>query len=108
MAKAKVSKSAKIREALTATPDKSAVEIAKEIGVTPALVYNVKAGMKEKSGKAKSKPSSKPGPKPTEKAVAPQAAHAALDSAFEFVMKVGGLLHAEQLINKLKAIKEHL
>ena len=48
MAKAKVSKSATIREALTATPDKPAVEIAKEVGVSPALVYNVKAAMKKK------------------------------------------------------------
>ena len=40
--------------------------------------------------------------------VAPQAAHAALDTAFEFVVKVGGLFHAEQLISKLKAIKERL
>ena len=108
MAKVIVSKSAKIREALTAAPDKSAVEIAKEVGVSPALVYNVKADMKKKSAKAKSKPGRKPSPKPAEKAVALQAAHAALDSAFEFVMKVGGLIHAEQLINKLKTIKEHL
>jgi hypothetical protein len=31
-----------------------------------------------------------------------------LDQAFEFAIKVGGLLHAEQLIAKLKAIKERL
>jgi len=111
MAKAKAkkpSKSAAIREAVKATPDKSVAEIAKEIGVTPALVYNVKAAMKKKSGKAKAKPGRKPGKKSAAKFAAPQAAHAALDSAFEFVTKVGGLLHAEQLIAKLKSIKEKL
>lgn len=36
------------------------------------------------------------------------AAHNALDSAFESVTVVGGLLHAEQIISKLKAIKERL
>jgi len=39
---------------------------------------------------------------------APIAAHAASDSAFEFVTKVGGLLHADQLIAKLRSIKERL
>ena len=50
MAKAKTkkpSKSAQIREALKATPDKSVAEIAKELKVTPAIVYNVKAGAKK-------------------------------------------------------------
>jgi len=107
MAKAKTkkpSKSAQIREALKATPDKSAAEIAKEVGVTPGLVYAVKASAKKKTVKAKGKPGRKPG----SNSKAPHAAHAALDSAFEFVTKVGGLLHAEQLIGKLKAIKEKL
>ncbi len=106
-AKAKTNKSAAIREALKATPEKSAAEIAKAVGVTPALVYNVKAALKKKSGKAKGKPGRKPGKKAA-KVAAPHAAHAALDSAFEFVTKVGGLLHAEQLIAKLRSIKERL
>jgi transposase len=106
--KAKTNKSAAIREALKATPDKSAAEIAKAVGVTPALVYNVKANLKKKPKKAKGKPGRKPGSKAHAKAAAPHAAHAALDSAFEFVTKVGGLLHAEQLIAKLKSIKEKL
>jgi hypothetical protein len=101
--KGKPSKSALIREALTATPDKPATEIAKEVGVSVALVYNVKASLKKKK-KAKGKP----GRKPRAKHTAPQAAHAALDSAFEFVTNVGGLLHAEQLIAKLRSIKEKL
>jgi hypothetical protein len=108
MAKAKTkkpSKSAAIREALKTTPDKPAAEIAKELKVTPALVYNVKANMNKKTKKATGK---KRGRKPGKKAAAPHAAHAALDSAFEFVTKVGGLLHAEQLIGKLKSIKEKL
>ncbi len=110
MAKAKTkkpSKSAKIREALKATPDKSVAEIAKDLKVTPALVYNVKANAKKKSGKPKGKPGRKPGKKHSANG-APHAAHAALDSAFEFVVKVGGLMHAEQLIAKLKSIKEKL
>ena len=105
----KPSKSAKIREALKATPDKSAAEIAKAVGVTPALVYNVKANMAKKVGKATGKKRGrKPGSTAHANGLAPHAAHAALDSAFEFVTKVGGLLHAEQLIAKLKSIKERL
>ncbi len=112
MARTKTNKSALIRAALIATPDRSAVEIAKEFGAKPGLVYNIKATMKKKAGTAKAKPApkpgKKPGKKPVAKVVAPMAAHAALDTAFEFVVKVGGLLHAEQLIGKLKAIKERL
>ncbi|HEX3727124.1 MAG TPA: hypothetical protein VHV08_12805 [Pirellulales bacterium] len=108
MAKAKPSKSATIREALKATPSKPAADIAKEVGVSTTLVYNVKANMKKKAGKAKSKRGRKPGRKHHANAAAPKSAHAALDSAFEFVVKVGGLLHAEQLIDKLKAIKHRL
>lgn len=110
MAKAKAkkpSKSAAIREALTASPNKPAAEIAKEVGVSTALVYNVKASMKKKK-KSKATPGRKPGGKSAAKPAAPVAAHAALDSAFEFVTKVGGLLHAEQLIAKLRSIKERL
>ena len=104
-AKAKSNKSEKIRAALAAHPDKSAAEIAKEAGVTVGLVYNVKANMKKKAGKSKKK---KTGPKAAAKPTAPQSVHDALDSAFEFVHKVGGLLNAEQLIGKLKALKERL
>ena len=108
MAKAKTkkpSKSAKIREAVKANPDKSAAEIAKEVGVTPALVYAVKAGDKKRKGKSKGKPGRK---KHSANGAALHGAHAALDSAFEFVTKVGGLLHAEQLIAKLRSFKEKL
>lgn len=111
-AKSTTNKSAEVRAALSATPDKSVAEIAKEIGVTPGLVYNIKAKSKKKTGKAARKPGRKPGRKARRKAssqsTAPVAAHAALDNAFEFVTKVGGLLHAEQLIAKLKSIKERL
>jgi hypothetical protein len=105
-AQAKPSKSAMIREALAANPEKSAAEIAKEAGVTPALVYNVKAGMKKKSAKSKKKPGPKSGSKAPAKAATPQGAHDALDAAFDFINRVGGLLHAEQLIDKLKSIRE--
>jgi hypothetical protein len=106
MAKAKTkkpSKSALIREALAATPDKPATEIAKEIGVASSLVYNIKSNLNKEK-----KPKGKPGRKPSVNGAAPASAHAALDSAFEFVTKVGGLLHAEQLIAKLRSIKEKL
>jgi hypothetical protein len=106
--KTKTSKSATIREALSATPDKSAAEIAKSVGVSPALVYNVKANMNKKAGKSKAKRGRKPGRKAAGKVAAPHAAHAALDSAFEFVTKVGGLLHAEELLAKLKSFKERM
>ena len=107
-AKAKSNKSEKIRAALTANPDKPAAEIAKEAGVTVGLVYNVKANMKKKGRKAKKKRGPKAGSKATANAAAPQSVHDALDSAFEFVHKVGGLLNAEQLIAKLKSLKERL
>ena len=108
MAKDKMSKSAKIRAALTATPDKPVAEIAKENGVTVGLVYNVKANMKKKSGAPKGKRGRKPGPKVAVKATAPEGVHHALDAAFEFIHKVGGVFHAEQLIAKLKSLKEKL
>ena len=106
--KHKTSRSAKIREALAATPEKPATEIAKEVGVTPALVYNIKASLKKKAGKPKGKPGRKAGSKVAPKATAPVAAHEALDTAFDFVTKVGGLLHAEQLLAKLRSIKDKL
>src|SRR5689334_13691238 len=107
-AKTKPNKSEKIRAALAAHPDKPAAEIAKETGVTVGLVYNVKANMKKKSGKSKKKPGRKAGSKAAAKASAPKGAHDTLDAAFEFIHKVGGVLHAEQLIGKLKALKERL
>ena len=50
----------------------------------------------------------KPGPKVAAKATAPEGVHHALDAAFEFIHKVGGVFHAEQLIAKLKSLKEKL
>lgn len=108
MAKAakKPNKSDTIRAALTANPDKPVPEIAKDLGVTAGLVYNVKANMKKKAGQPTAKRGRKPGSKAAPKAVAPVGAHHALDAAFEFIHKVGGVLHAEQLIAKLKSFKE--
>ena len=111
MPKGMPSKSDAIRAALTANPERPVAEIVRELRVTPSLVYNVKANMKNEA-KTKAKPGRKPGRKPAakpdRKVSAPEAAHAALDSAFEFVTKVGGLLHAEQLLAKLRSIKERL
>jgi transposase len=110
MAKAakKPNKSDKIRAALAATPDKPAAEIAKDLGVAAGLVYSVKADMKKKSGQPPAKRGRKPGSKVAPKPAAPAGAHHALDAAFEFIHKVGGVFHAEALIAKLKSLKEKL
>jgi transposase len=111
MAKAakKPNKSDTIRAALTANPDKPVPDIAKDLGVTAGLVYNVKANMKKKAGQPAAKRGRKPGSKVAPKtATAPASAHHALDAAFEFIHKVGGVLHAEELIAKLKSLKEKL
>ena len=100
----KLSKSAQIREALNATPDKAVAEIAKDVGATVGLVYNVKASMK-KAGK---KEGPKSGSKVRTKSAAPQVAHDALDAAFDFIQKAGGMLNAEKLIAKLKSLRDGL
>lgn len=105
VAKRKVNKSEKIRQALAAHPDAGPTEIAKmlaaqKVKVSVQQVSTVKN--KAKSGGSKSAKRGRP------KAKAPQALHGALDSAFEFVEKVGGLVHAESLIDKLKAFKAKL
>lgn len=109
--KSKVNKSEAIRKALTDTPEKAVAEIAKDLGVTAGLVYNVKTAMLKKAGKTSSGKRGRPAGsknKPKVAPTAPKVAHDALDSAFEFVNKVGGLLHAEQLIAKLKSIRDML
>lgn len=53
-------------------------------------------------------PAAKRGRKPGSKAVAPAGAHHALDAAFEFIHKVGGVLRSEELIAKLKSLKVKL
>jgi transposase len=58
MAKAKTNKSAQIRDALKASPDRSGAEIAKELGVSTALVYKVKARLAKKSRKRAGKKAS--------------------------------------------------
>jgi transposase len=55
MAKAQTNKSAQIRDTLKANPDKSGAEIAKELRVSTALVYKVKARMTKKRRSAGSK-----------------------------------------------------
>ena len=61
MARTKTNKSALIRAALIATPDRPATEIAKEIGAKPGLVYEVKAAMRKKAEKATAKPAPEAG-----------------------------------------------
>jgi hypothetical protein len=109
--KSKANKSDAIRKALTDSPDKKVAEIAKDLGVTAGLVYNVKANMAKKAGKPSTGKRGRPvgsTNRPKVAVAAPKLAHDALDAAFEFVNKVGGLLHAEQLIAKLKSIRDML
>ena len=103
----KKNKSLAVRIVIEKNPSAGPTEVAglvkKQFGhtVSPAVVSTIKA-------KAKGK---KPGPKKATKVQqSPMQvmAHEALDTAFEFVGKVGGLLHAQALIDKLKAFKEGL
>jgi hypothetical protein len=95
MAKKTPSKSQQAREHKAKNPNATTQEIADALKISYNAVYQAvkKAGGSKKRGPKKK---------------APVAAHAALDHAFEFVTKVGGLVHAEQLIGKLKAFKAKL
>ena len=98
MAKKTPSKSQQARDHKAKNPKATTQEIADALKISYNAVYQAlnKAGGTKKKGKR--------GPKKK----APVAAHAALDHAFDFVTKVGGLVHAEQLIDKLKAFKAKL
>ncbi|HEX4129227.1 MAG TPA: hypothetical protein VHZ24_04235 [Pirellulales bacterium] len=105
----KVNKSEAIREYLKAHPTKMPKEVAEDltakgIPVSAQMVSTIKS--KGKVGKRRGRPGRKPG-RPTMKSIQ-NGAHSALDSAFEFVGKVGGLLHAQDLIDRLKTFKERL
>lgn len=85
-----------------ANPKATTQEIADALKTSYNNVYqSLKKGKKKKPGR-------KPGAKAGSNGHAPKSMHSALDSAFEFVQKVGGLVHAEQLIDKLKAFKAKL
>ena len=93
----KPSKSQQARDHKAKNPNATTQEIADALKISYNAVYqalNKAVGTKK--------------PRRGRKAKAPIAAHAALDHAFDFVTKVGGLVHAEQLIDKLKAIKAKL
>jgi hypothetical protein len=96
MAKKTPSKSQQAREHKAKNPKATTQEIADALKISYNAVYQALKGSAKKKGKR--------GPKKK----APVAAHAALDHAFDFVVKVGGLVHAEQLIDKLKAFKAKL
>jgi hypothetical protein len=95
-----VSKAQQARDHKAQNPSATTQEIADAIKTSYNAVYQALKNAGGSRGKSKGKR----GPKRK----APVAAHAALDSAFEFVQKVGGLVHAENLIDKLKAIKAKL
>jgi hypothetical protein len=102
--RAKVNKSEAVREALKQYPEKGPTEIAamlaeKGIKVSAQLVSTIKS-------KAKGAKPGKRGRKPAALKKFESTAHDALDSEFDFVYRVGGILNAEQLINKLKTFKE--
>jgi hypothetical protein len=99
MAKKTPSKSQQARDHKAKNPNATTQEIADALKISYNAAYqalNKAGGKKKKKGKS--------GPKKK----APVAVHAALDHAFDFVTKVGGLVHAEQLIDKLKAFKAKL
>jgi len=64
--------------------------------------------MKKKARQPAAKRGRKPSSKVAPKAGAPAGAHHALDAAFEFIHKVGGVLRSEELISKLKSLKVKL
>src|ERR1700722_10665827 len=99
---APVSKSQQARDHKAKNPNATTQEIADAIKMSYNAVYQAlkNAGGGKSGGKRRGKRGAK--------GKAPVAAHAALDTAFDFVQKVGGLVHAESLIDKLKAIKAKL
>jgi hypothetical protein len=92
-----MSKSQQARDHKAKNPNATTQEIADAIKMSYNAVYQA---LKKSGGTRKGKRGAN--------RKAPVAAHAALDTAFEFVQKVGGLVHAESLIEKLKAFKAKL
>jgi hypothetical protein len=95
--KAPPTKSQQAREHKAKNPNATTQEIADALKTSYNAVYQA---LKKSGGKRRGKRG--------RKSKAPVAAHAALDTAFEFVQRVGGLVHAESLIDKLKAFKAKL
>jgi hypothetical protein len=97
-----VSKSQQAREHKAKNPQATTQEIADALKTSYNAVYQAlkKTGTGSSRGKRKGKR--------TAHHKAPASMHGALDTAFEFVQKVGGLVHAEDLIEKLKAFKAKL
>jgi hypothetical protein len=86
-----------------ANPKATTQEIADHLKTSYNNVYQAfkkKGGKKKKLGRKAGKAS--------RNGHAPASMHGALDTAFDFVQKVGGLVHAETLIEKLKAFKAKL
>lgn len=100
MARTKVNKSAAIREALKANPDKGPKEIAEIMGkqgvkVTPLYVSTIKSTMGKKKGKRGRKPSSQWS----------NGVVADLQNTVVFVKGVGGLDKAKELIALLESVR---
>ena len=103
MAKKKVNKTQKIKDAIAAAPTATTKEIAeslKRYGVTATYVSNVKTAMKKK-------PKKQGRPKGTvSKSVGqPAAATDTLDAAIKFVEQCGGLKAAKAAMEKIERIK---
>src|SRR5689334_11965676 len=88
------SKSAQARAYKAEHPTATTQQIADALKMAYQTVYQAlnSNGQKKKTHRKKAK--------------APQSMHGALDTAFDFVQQVGGLIHAEKLIDKLKQFKE--
>jgi len=116
--KTKVNKSAAIRELINLHPEKGPTEISKmlkdtqNIDAPPSMVSNIKgASSKKKSGgKKRGRPAKKKLGRPvgSGKAKSSSNGHGYLDSAIEFVEKVGSFVNAQAIMDKLKSLRERL
>jgi hypothetical protein len=108
----KVNKSQAIRDYKHAHPDAKPKQISEALAkdgveASPGFVSTILTKSKGVKGTRKRGRKRKMHSNGTMRAIE-KGAHGALDSAFDFVHKVGGLLNAQTLIDKLKAFKERM
>ncbi len=96
-------------------PDKGPTEISKmlkstqNIDVPPSMLSNIKAAVAAmKPKKAQGRKRGRPLGSKSQVTSANGNGHGYLDSALDFVSKVGGLVHAQSLMDKLKEFKAKL
>lgn len=106
MAKAKVNKSALIREALAANPEKSPLEISellkgKGVTISPLYVSNIKSNAKGKKKAKKLK-------RKAARAAAGNSGMGAVNAAIEFIKSAGGLDAAKEALGTVETISKAL